>query len=764
MSGIGKKEIGLGIVGLLLGRVLLFSINPMAVGYFIALCGQRKCRALYLAAISIGMAMVMPPFQLFTYIGTMILVLFVISATEKKGKLLSLMQSSGIAAIFMFTIELAGRGVSELTQEDLIVLIAETGLILVSSYLFEVGIHYIFHCKKGQPMSNEEVISIILFLGIAIYGMPAITIYRFSIIETAVFLTLLILGYKYGAGAGTIAGVVCGTIVFLKSGGDSWIGTYCFLGFCGGLFRKTGKILTTLVIAGCYVGLGMYWQTDLYALENIRGFASAALIFLLLPKKWTRPVEASGYWHWENSFAKQTLQLVTKRKLAEFSESFRQLAKTFYSIADPKTQLDKKDMDRVLEELTENLCKQCEKSNRCLGYTRHERYQTSLSMLEAVNAKGCVLEGDLPRDFSNKCSYLGTFVQEANRELEFAKLNLNWKNRMAESREAIADQLEAVGNLLEEFSVELYEMEDISVETEEAVRAVLKRNFVDLKKIAVLEKKNKKQELYLSAKAKKGRCVSTREVASYVGEVMKKRFRPALESKNILSDEYERIVLVEDTNFKVLTGIARRNKDGEEVCGDNFSFTQLETGEMIMTLADGMGAGIGACEESCSVVELLEQFMEAGFKEETAIRLINSILVLKSNEQTFSTLDMAVINLFTGICDFIKIGAATTFIKRNDWVESISAHTMPIGVFNQVDYDNISKKLYDGDYIIMVSDGVLDAVEEPKEEFIEQLLLNTKVCTPREIANMILREAEKRNDHMAMDDMTVMVAGIWKKR
>lgn len=299
MSGIGKKEIGLSVVGLLMGRVLLFSINPMAVGYFIALCGQRRCRALYLAAVSIGMAMVKPPVQLFTYMTTMIVVLFVISATEKKGRILTLLQSSGLAAVFLFAIELARKGVSELTQEDLIVLVAEAGLILVSAYLFEVGIHYIFHCKKGQPMNNEELISIVLLLGIAVYGMPVVTMYRFSIIETAVFLILLILGYKYGAGAGTIAGVVCGTIVLLKNGGDSWIGTYCFLGFCSGLFRKTGKILTAFVIGGCYAGLGMYWQTDLFALENIRGGASALFIFLLLPRKWTRPVEASGYWHWK---------------------------------------------------------------------------------------------------------------------------------------------------------------------------------------------------------------------------------------------------------------------------------------------------------------------------------------------------------------------------------------------------------------------------------------------------------------------------------
>ena len=31
-----------------------------------------------------------------------------------------------------------------------------------------------------------------------------------------------------------------------------------------------------------------------------------------------------------------------------------------------------------------------------------------------------------------------------------------------------------------------------------------------------------------------------------------------------------------------------------------------------------------------------------------------------------------------------------------------------MGVLEQVDYDCTDKKLYDGDYVIMISDGVLD--------------------------------------------------------
>jgi len=48
-----------------------------------------------------------------------------------------------------------------------------------------------------------------------------------------------------------------------------------------------------------------------------------------------------------------------------------------------------------------------------------------------------------------------------------------------------------------------------------------------------------------------------------------------------------------------------------------------------MCLSDGMGSGMEACRESEKVVELLEQFMESGFSQETAAKMVNSALVLK---------------------------------------------------------------------------------------------------------------------------------------
>ena len=58
------------------------------------------------------------------------------------------------------------------------------------------------------------------------------------------------------------------------------------------------------------------------------------------------------------------------------------------------------------------------------------------------------------------------------------------------------------------------------------------------------------------------------------------------------------------------------------------------------------------------MVDLLEQFLEAGFTKETAVKMINSALVLRSDGKTFSTIDISSIDLYSGVCEFLKAGAA----------------------------------------------------------------------------------------------------------
>ena len=158
----------------------------------------------------------------------------------------------------------------------------------------------------------------------------------------------------------------------------------------------------------------------------------------------------------------------------------------------------------------------------------------------------------------------------------------------------------------------------------------------------------------------------------------------------------------------------------------------------------------------------MENCIEAGFEEKTAIDLINSAYIAGTTFNNPVTMDMSIIDCQAGVINCIKLGAVSTFIKRENWVEIIKSTTLPMGVLEQVDYDCTTKKLYDGNYIIMISDGVLDNLSGiNKEEQMVEIINNINVKKPAGIAKKILEESLKNHNMEAFDDCTVMVLGVF---
>jgi len=222
---------------------------------------------------------------------------------------------------------------------------------------------------------------------------------------------------------------------------------------------------------------------------------------------------------------------------------------------------------------------------------------------------------------------------------------------------------------------------------------------------------------------------------------------------------------VERTNFEVLYGIEKAVKEKEQISGDNFSLYHCREGQFIAALCDGMGSGITAYKESELVVDLLEQFLEAGFTMETAVRMINSALIVRSDAETFSTIDISSLDLYTGVCEFLKVGASTTFIRRENWVETISSTSLPAGVFQKLDPDLTSKKLYDGDMLIMVTDGVMDALPaDHQESLMKDIIMEHETENPGELAAYILGRVRQYQyqDKEPADDMTVLAVSLVK--
>src|SRR5690606_31165379 len=143
--------------------------------------------------------------------------------------------------------------------------------------------------------------------------------------------------------------------------------------------------------------------------------------------------------------------------------------------------------------------------------------------------------------------------------------------------------------------------------------------------------------------------------------------------------------------------------------GDSFSTVELGNGKFAVALSDGMGNGERAKMESSAALSILQQLLQSGMDEELAIKSVNSVLLLRSNDEMFATIDVALIDQYHAMTTFLKTGSTPSFIKRGSEVITITANNLPIGILQDIEVDLIKLQLMPGDTLIMFTDGIFDA-------------------------------------------------------
>jgi len=762
MKGFNKRTILIYVIGFVVARAKFSGMDPLAIGFFTAAFLSNTKKGLALVVTLLGVASVMEPTQTLKYTLSMITTLIILESPLLKNRDIpkAILYIFPALTLCVFTLLEATTGGSY--QEYVAMAGLEAVIALISAFLFKNGIEYLLQVTKGFKMNNEQMISVAAIMAVVIYAVPDLKFDAIAPLKTIVYFIILFFTYKYGVGQGTITGAVCGFSLSLRGETLADVGIYTFLGIIPAIFRELGRFPTAVIYMITASLMGFVNKDLQLSIADMGALLSAILLFLLLPSSIIYRVDAAGGTGRQEQLATQNLRKIAKARMKIFSDSFMKLSKTLDTITEKQTKLKQQEINHIFEDISEKLCRNCDNCSNCWEQRFHRTYNAACAMFELAEQKGILVKEDIPKDFLDDCISADEFIAETNRGFEIAKLNHIWHNRISESREVIAEQLKEVSTVIQDITGDIYETtQGFRAEEEKVIRA-LRAEHITTKEITIFERGDKRKEVYLSMAAQGGRCITAKEAANIISEVLGVKMKVSESSKSVISREFDNFSFTTDTKFKILTGVARAMK--ERVSGDNFSVLKLESGETMLALADGMGTGEDAGEESETVMSLLEQMIEAGFKAETAIRLINSSLVLKSDKQTFSTIDLSIINLFTGTCEFIKIGAAATFIRRDHWVETITSTTMPIGMFGNVDYDAVTKKLYEGDIIILVTDGVLDCIEEEnKEEVMEQIILEIKSNNPQEIANRILDRMLSHSNYEPRDDMTVITAGMWLK-
>ena len=310
---------------------------------------------------------------------------------------------------------------------------------------------------------------------------------------------------------------------------------------------------------------------------------------------------------------------------------------------------------------------------------------------------------------------LSRIIKSINYAYRISNLNFIWKKKVDESKKNVSTQLEgvseAISNLAEEISPRQVEK---FVAEKEKIKMVLQKQECGLR----LNKEN---------------CMYT-----YISK-----------------DKYG-----------LQVGIAKSTKKGSPVSGDTSIQTKLDDGKYLLALSDGMGSGPEARKSSKIAIKMLERLLTSGFEKDTSIKLINSTLSANTEEDMYATLDIQILDLYSGNIEFIKNGACPTYIKRDNEVQILKSESLPTGILEDIDLEVYDKDLEDGDIIVMCSDGILDSNTEylNKELWVKYLLEDIQTDDVQKIADIIVNEARDNDYGSEKDDMTVIVAKVKKRK
>ena len=148
-------------------------------------------------------------------------------------------------------------------------------------------------------------------------------------------------------------------------------------------------------------------------------------------------------------------------RLAEISDSLGQLAKIMKNSGEDPG-LSREDGIAALESAASVVCGSCDRcgmKQECLDEQNGEHYFLYY-LLRAFEKKGALEYPDMPREFLDRCRKKTDYLRELNRSLGRSTMNLAWKNRFLESRDAVMLQFEEMAGIFAAKHVDLTTIEE----------------------------------------------------------------------------------------------------------------------------------------------------------------------------------------------------------------------------------------------------------------------------------------------------------------
>lgn len=497
-------------------------------------------------------------------------------------------------------------------------------------------------------------------------------------------------------------------------------------------------------MTGVYAVLWLALGFDGSNWQNLVSVALGATAFLVLPKHFV-----TGLCGGKKGVA--AVGSIVNRNRSELASRLYSVSRVFYDMSDTLIGMESAKSvytpEHLAAEVAKNYCGRCADREGCFAALGGDTSSVLVPMANAVMSRGKATILDMPPFVTSRCTKMHNLASVLNSAGEVYRRRIDEAGGVNETKRLMSEQFAGVSLVLDSLARECGEKVSFGEEGEEAiVNELLRHNIVASDVVTGGQGTGATVALTVRA-SDADKLVLPRIVSALMGT--------RLEKVSVTPRGEECVVhLAACPVFEVAYGSAEKSRGGENVSGDTKSVLCPSRRRRLFALSDGMGSGEGAAASSKNAISMVENFYRAGFDNAVILTLVNKLLCLGGDEN-FSSIDISVIDTVSGGLDVIKMGAVSTFVCHRGNVEVISCAAPPAGILERAKPLTSRHQLYDGDMVIMMSDGVYDALDE---QGVADAVEEINTSNPQVLADRLLERALSRG---AKDDCTVLAMRLF---
>lgn len=759
------------IIGFLLGRALILSqLTPFTLPFFAAIYLVRREKAPLALIGLIGGAATLS----FTHAATTFIIcflfLFVFRISKKWVRNeLKVLPFFVAGTLLVGTVAKTFILKGHVSLYELMMAGVEASLGFILCLIFLQSLPLLSLNRRRQSLKTEEIVCLIIMLASVMTGTIGWNVYDLSVEHIMSRYLVLIFAFVAGATVGSTVGVVTGLIFSLANISSLYhMSLLAFSGLLGGLLKEGRKIGVALGLLIATLLMGMYVDGGANLIISLYETGAAILLFLLTPQnltmKLSKHIPGTPEYAAEQQQYMRKMRDVTAQRVSQFSNVFQALSKSFSAHNEPSGWEENSDreFDYFLSNVTEKTCQTCFKKDHCWARNFDTTYDYMKEIMNDLDYEDGQISPRLAREWDKHCTRAKKTTEVIQQELTFYKANQKLKKQVQESRKLVADQLLGVSAVMGDFAKEIQRERENHHKQEELILEAMQEFGIQVEQVEIysLEQGNVDIEMTIPYCNGLGECEKL--IAPMLSDILGETILVNSEECAAFASDFCHVTFHSAKAFVVDTAVAHAAKDGGLVSGDSYSTIQLGSGKYAIAISDGMGNGERAHSESQETLQLLQKILQSGIEEQVAIKSVNSVLSLRTTDEIFSTLDLAMIDLQNADAKFLKIGSTPSFIKRGAQVMKVQASNLPIGIIEEFDVDVVSKQLKAEDLLIMMSDGVFEGPKhvENFDLWMKRKITELKTDDPQEVADLIMEEVIRSRSGHIEDDMTVVVSKV----